>query len=125
MPPAFEINRACPFGRRVYNFARLHRAPPDGQTVARTKIPDFEQSLGELERLVSRLEEGDLALEEAMKTFERGVELTRQCQTALQTAQQKVEILLERSGRLGPEPFEPEPLPSAAGGTAGDAVDLD
>ena len=63
------------------------------------KLPDFEQSLGELEALVQKLEQGDVPLEDALKTFERGVALTRQCQTALRTAQQKVEILLANSGQ--------------------------
>jgi exodeoxyribonuclease VII small subunit len=62
------------------------------------QTPDFEQSLSELEALVQKLEQGDVPLEEALKTFERGVALTRQCQTALRTAQQKVEVLLAPSG---------------------------
>jgi len=62
------------------------------------KLPDFEKSLTELEALVAKLEQGDVPLEEALKTFERGVALTRQCQTALRTAQQKVEVLLARNG---------------------------
>ena len=61
--------------------------------------PDFEQSLSELETLVQKLEQGDVPLEEALATFERGVALTRQCQTALRTAQQKVEVLLGQSGK--------------------------
>jgi exodeoxyribonuclease VII small subunit len=65
--------------------------------------PDFERALSELESLVERLERGDLPLEEALKTFERGVELTRHCQTSLKAAQQKVEILLKRSGQSGIE----------------------
>ncbi len=52
--------------------------------------PDFEALLAELETLVERLEHGDLPLDEALKTFERGVALTRQCQSALKAAQQKV-----------------------------------
>jgi exodeoxyribonuclease VII small subunit len=71
-----------------------------------TKTPDFEQALAELEGLVERLERGDLPLDEALKAFERGVALTRQCQTSLQAAQQKVEILLKRSGQAQIEPFE-------------------
>lgn len=67
--------------------------------------PDFERSLAELESLVERLERGDLPLEDALKTFERGVELTRHCQTSLKAAQQKVEILLKRSGQSGIETF--------------------
>ncbi len=75
--------------------------------------PDFEQALAELEALVARLERGDLPLDEALKTFERGVELTRHCQGALKAAQQRVEILLKRNGQTEPEPFNvaesPEP----------------
>jgi exodeoxyribonuclease VII small subunit len=66
---------------------------------------DFESSLAELELLVERLEQGDLALDDALKSFERGVALTRQCQSALKAAQQKVEILLTRNGSAEAEPF--------------------
>jgi exodeoxyribonuclease VII small subunit len=69
------------------------------------KPVDFESSLAELELLVERLERGDLALDDALKSFERGVALTRQCQGALKAAQQKVEILLTRNGNAEPEPF--------------------
>jgi exodeoxyribonuclease VII small subunit len=72
---------------------------------AKPKTPDFEQSLAELEALVARLEQGDVPLEDALKTFERGVALTRQCQTALRTAQQKVEILLSRDGNESIQSF--------------------
>jgi exodeoxyribonuclease VII small subunit len=61
------------------------------------KLPDFEQSMKELEMLVERLEKGDLPLEEALKQFERGVTLARTCQRALKAAEQKVEILLKAS----------------------------
>lgn len=73
---------------------------------ANTKDTDFEKSLAELEKLVQRLEGGELPLDEALKTFERGIELTRHCQTALKSAQQKVEILLKRSGQVVAEPFD-------------------
>jgi len=69
---------------------------------------NLEQALGELETLVEEMETGDLPLEEAMKKFERGITLTRQCQTALRDAEQKVEVLLKKAG--GEEetaPFEP------------------
>ncbi|HWF98234.1 MAG TPA: exodeoxyribonuclease VII small subunit [Steroidobacteraceae bacterium] len=80
-------------------------------------LPDFERALAELEALVARLERGDLPLDEALKTFERGVELTRHCQGALKAAQQRVEILLKRNGQTETEPFSvgeaPDPtLPS-------------
>jgi exodeoxyribonuclease VII small subunit len=67
--------------------------------------PDFERALDELEKLVERLEHGDLPLEDALRTFERGVELTRHCQSALKAAQQRVEILLKRNGQATTEPF--------------------
>jgi len=75
----------------------------------------FEQALAELEGLVERLEHGDLPLDEALKAFERGVALTRQCQTSLQAAQQKVEILLKRGGKAGVEPFTAADGDSPAG----------
>lgn len=60
---------------------------------------NFEEALQELERLVSSMEEGELSLEDSMKTFEKGIKLTRECQTALQKAEQKVQILLNESGK--------------------------
>ena len=77
---------------------------------------DFEHSLAELEALVERLEQGDLALDDALKSFERGVALTRQCQGALKAAQQKVEILLNNAAAGTPEAFSDgvDPAVSAA-----------
>jgi exodeoxyribonuclease VII small subunit len=72
-----------------------------------TETPDLEKSLAELEQIVEKLEAGDLTLDESLKQFERGVQLTRQCQTALRTAEQKVEILLKKSGA---DNFEVEPF---------------
>jgi exodeoxyribonuclease VII small subunit len=69
---------------------------------------DFEAAMNELEKLVERLEQGDLPLEESLKAFERGVALTRVCQTALKEAEQKVEILLKKSGEAWVEDFESE-----------------
>ncbi|MBU3672931.1 MAG: exodeoxyribonuclease VII small subunit [Sinobacteraceae bacterium] len=72
--------------------------------------PDFEKSLTELETLVEKLEAGDLPLDEALKTFERGVGLTRECQSALEAAQARVDILLKRDGEATLEPFDPDVL---------------
>lgn len=58
---------------------------------------NLEKSLQELESLVDELEKGDLPLEVAMKKFEEGIQLTRQCQSALKDAEQRVEILLKNS----------------------------
>ena len=67
---------------------------------------DFEQSLSELQALVERLEGGELPLEESLSAFEQGIRLTRDCQSALTQAEQKVQILLERDGELEEAPFE-------------------
>jgi len=72
--------------------------------------PDFEKSLTELETLVEKLEAGDLPLDEALKTFERGVGLTRECQGALEAAQARVDILLKRDGEAALEPFDTDVL---------------
>ncbi len=69
------------------------------KTAARTEPVDFESALKELETLVERMEEGEQPLEAALKDFERGVELFRICQGALKDAEQKVQILLEKSGQ--------------------------
>ena len=59
---------------------------------------NFEEALEELEDLVSSMEEGDLSLEESLKAFEKGIKLTRECQTALKKAEQKVQVLLNENG---------------------------
>jgi exodeoxyribonuclease VII small subunit len=59
---------------------------------------DFEVALEELEELVSSMEDGDLSLEESLQAFEKGIKLTRECQTALKNAEQKVQVLLNESG---------------------------
>lgn len=62
------------------------------------KTLNLEKALGELEAIVEDLESGDLPLEKAMKKFEEGIKLTRNCQAALKEAEQKVEILLQSAG---------------------------
>jgi exodeoxyribonuclease VII small subunit len=70
------------------------------------KVVTFEQSLAELEQLVEKMEQGELPLEQALQQFERGIELARGCQNALQQAEQKVEILLEKNGQTDIVPFD-------------------
>ena len=75
------------------------------------KIPeklDFEASLKELETLVETMEKGDLSLEDSLSHFERGVQLSRTCQQALKDAEQKVEILMKKSGQDDIAPFDSE-----------------
>ena len=74
-------------------------------TAKSNDLGGLEKSLEELVALVVRLEKGDLPLEQALKEFEHGVKLTRQCQSALQEAEQKVEILLKKTATAEPSPF--------------------
>jgi exodeoxyribonuclease VII small subunit len=68
----------------------------------------FEDALNKLEKIVSKLEEGDLPLEESLKYFEEGIRLSRFCNQKLDEAEKRVEILLkDKEGKLGPEPFSP------------------
>lgn len=73
-----------------------------------SKSPTFEKSLAELEALVDKMENGELSLEDSLKSFEKGIKLTRECQLALQAAEQKVTLLTQQNGNLAEEPFEQE-----------------
>jgi exodeoxyribonuclease VII small subunit len=55
----------------------------------------FESSLGELERIVRKLEDGEMSLEESLKLFEDGVKLSRECQERLDQAERRIEVLLK------------------------------
>jgi len=73
------------------------------------KKPDFERSLARLEEVVRKLESPQLSLDEAMKLFEEGVALSRECQKQLEEAEGKVEILLKKAdGKMVAQPFDPE-----------------
>ena len=69
---------------------------------------DFEGALEELEGLVARMEEGELSLEESLKTYERGIELSRGCQKSLDTAEQRIKILTEKDGAAEARTFRPD-----------------
>lgn len=97
----------------MHSLLRILKMPPVNPTPAKTsaaaKKPDFEQSLTRLEEIVRKLEGANLSLDEAMKLFEEGVQLSRDCQKHLEQAEGKVEILLKKAGgELAPQPFDPE-----------------
>jgi exodeoxyribonuclease VII small subunit len=66
---------------------------------AKNDLGQFENTLMEIQQIVAKMEEGKLSLEESLAYFERGIKLTRECQKALESAQQKVEILLKENGK--------------------------
>jgi len=72
------------------------------------KSGECEKSLKELETIVVRMEEGDQSLEASRKDFERGMALDQICRSSLDSAEQKVQMLIEKNGALQTEPFEPE-----------------
>ena len=57
----------------------------------------FEDKMAELEKVVDRLEQGDLALEDNVKLFERGVQLSNACKAQLASAESRIQVLLEPS----------------------------
>jgi exodeoxyribonuclease VII small subunit len=66
----------------------------------------FEQSMLELESLVAKMEQGDLPLEDALRSFERGIQLARHSQQKLKDAEQKVQILTNQNGQQTLDVFE-------------------
>ena len=99
---AFLIRVTKRYWRATLNTTPIKKPEP-------AKKPDFEKSLGRLEEVVRRLESPQLSLDDAMKLFEEGVELSRECQKQLEEAEGKVEILLKKAdGKLAAQPFDPE-----------------
>jgi exodeoxyribonuclease VII small subunit len=72
-------------------------------------LPKFEECLQRLEQIVTELEKGDIPLEQALGLFEEGIQLSASCRKELEDAEGKVEILLNRNGKLQPESFESQP----------------
>lgn len=100
-PAAAALNpaRRCDTVRAMPN-----PSPPAEQS----SIAEFERSLSELEQIVSKLEHGELSLDESLSTFERGIALYRDCKTALDAAELKVKQLTDPLRPDGSVPFDPE-----------------
>ena len=73
---------------------------------SKKKPLDFEQSLNNLETLVTRMEQGEMTLEESLKAFEEGIALTRECQARLASAELQVTQLVEQQGELQLKAFD-------------------
>jgi exodeoxyribonuclease VII small subunit len=68
----------------------------------------FEDALNKLEKIVSKLEDGEIPLEESLKLFEEGIRLSRLCNQKLEEAEKRVEILMKgKNGVVKPHPFDP------------------
>ena len=73
------------------------------------KHKNFEDALAELEELVNQLESGELSLEASLKSFEKGINLTRQCQKQIAEAELKVQKLIEDNGEIKTIPLNEKP----------------
>jgi len=74
----------------------------------KSQAVDFESALAELEKIVDKMEAGDQSLEDALKAFQRGVELARTCQQGLKDAEQRVEKLIQQNGEVIVQSFTEE-----------------
>ena len=66
---------------------------------------NFEKSIDELEKIVAKLEGGDLSLDEMLKLFEKGVSLSKECNTMLDSAEKKINQITKKDGELVKKPF--------------------
>lgn len=67
----------------------------------------FETALEQLEQIVQQLEDGDVPLEQSIALFQRGMHLSNYCNKQLEEVEEKIEILIDESGKLTAKPFEP------------------
>ena len=67
---------------------------------------NFEETVTELEKIAQELENGNLSLDEAIKKFEIGMELSKKCTDYLESAEKKINILVEKNGEMVEENFE-------------------
>lgn len=93
---------------------------PVGDAAVEHSAAGFEDSLGELQQIVARLEDGSLHLEESMLQFEQGVGLLRQCYQVLESAEQRIEILTgaDREGNPKTAPFDGSATFDSSAGTS-------
>jgi len=80
-----------------------------GLTLTASPVANFEHALDELETLVQRMESGDLALEDSLTAYERGIALYRQCRGALDHAELRVKLLSDPLAPDAAEAFNADP----------------
>lgn len=79
-------------------------------------LKDFEKALAELASIVERMESGELSLDDSLKAFERGIQLTRECQATLASAEQRIQLLIGDGDRARLKDVE---MPPADKGRSG------
>jgi len=88
----------------LYNhrFVKADRAMAENED----NLKDFEKTLQQLEKIVSRMESGELGLEDSLEQFEKGVKLAKSCQDRLADAELRVTQLIEKNGLQQTAPLE-------------------
>jgi exodeoxyribonuclease VII small subunit len=81
---------------------------PNSSATETSRVAAFEQSLDELEQLVSKMEKGDMSLDDSLAAFERGVGLYRHCRGALDAAELRVRQMMDPNDPDSAVPFVPE-----------------
>lgn len=69
------------------------------------KKVDFEKSMEELEKIVAKLEKGELNLDESVEEFEKGMKISKECNKILEDAEKRITILLQKEGNIEEENF--------------------
>ena len=72
------------------------------------KEANFEETMKELEKIASELENGDLSLEESVEKFEEGMKLSKKCNDIIEKAEKKITILLQKDGKIEEDNFTAE-----------------
>lgn len=83
----------------------MAKAVATNSAIAESDLP-FEEALSRLEGVVDRLEQGDLELEQSLAAFEEGVRLSKRCVSQLDSAEQRIEILMREGGEWLARPFD-------------------
>lgn len=65
----------------------------------------FEESMKNLETIVTELEKGDLSLDDSVEKFEEGIKISKECNNILEAAEKKISILLQNDGEVTEENF--------------------
>jgi len=99
----------CLYAQKLTIMPKKMVSPEIAKKTRRPAVASFETSLRELEQIVTRLESGELPLEEALNEFERGIQLAKTSQQTLQQAEQRVKILLSDDVDKPLTPFVVEP----------------
>ena len=69
------------------------------------KEVNFEESMENLEKIVTELEKGDLNLDDSIKKFEEGMKISKQCNEYLENAEKKITVLINENGNVTEEDF--------------------